>query len=407
MRRLLLIASQPFLEWRGSPIRVMFNVRCLAELGLIVDLLTLPVGRRIQIPGVHIIRVPNLFLAHHVPIGPSIIKVAFGVLLLVAAVALVIRRRYAVIHGVEDAGAIALTVARLTGSRFLYEKHSDPASYRGGLLRNFVMNCYSRVERFLARRADAVICTGPGLGAQVRKIVPSDRVFEIPDIPSSLAEPDGERARAIRQSLCDQPGQVLATYVGSFAVYQGIDVMFQAIPHVVARHPEARFAIIGGSPDEIARYRAMLGEKGCENAVTFLGQIPPEDLPHYLSASDILLSPRLSGVNTPLKLLDYLKAGRAIVAADTEANRLLLDSTLAVLAAPEPEAFGAEISRLIQDAALREELGRRGKRLFTDEYSFDKFKRRMAACYRDGLGMPVLEEAPMSGASADERGGSR
>ena len=51
------------------------------------------------------------------------------------------------------------------------------------------------------------------------------------------------------------------------------------------------------------------------------------ELADYLAAADILLSPRLGSVNTPLKLLDYLKAGRAIVATATAANRMVVGET--------------------------------------------------------------------------------
>ena len=94
-----------------------------------------------------------------------------------------------------------------------------------------------------------------------------------------------------------------------------------------------------------------------------------------------MLSPRLAGINTPLKLLDYLKAGRAIVATDTEANRLILDERTAVLAEAEPSAFADAILRLISDDALRDTLARAGRRLIDETYNFGEFTRRLGACY--------------------------
>ncbi len=60
MPKVLFISPQPFFEWRGSPIRVGFNIQALSELGYRVDLLTLPIGIERDVPGVKIIRVPNL-----------------------------------------------------------------------------------------------------------------------------------------------------------------------------------------------------------------------------------------------------------------------------------------------------------------------------------------------------------
>ncbi len=109
-----------------------------------------------------------------------------------------------------------------------------------------------------------------------------------------------------------------------------------------------------------------------------------DELPDYLSASDILLSPRLSGVNTPLKLLDYFKAGRAIAATNTEANRLLLDERTAVFTEPTASAFADGISRLVSEPELRKELGRNGRHQIDEKYNFVEFKQRLKECY-DGL----------------------
>ena len=384
MNRVLLISSQPFFQWRGTPIRVSFNVRCLAELGFEVDLLTLPVGQDLDIAGVRVIRAPKLPFVKNIPIGPSPIKAVFDGILFFMALGLSMRHRYRVIHGIEDAAAVGAVVAALTGSRLIFEKHSDPASYRKGWLRNAVMWAYARVERFTARRADAVIATGPGLAEQVKSRFPGKPVHHIFDIPSSLCEADGEKRDQVRRELQSSEAEKLITYVGSFAVYQGVDLMFDAILAVVETEPLARFVIIGGTETEIAARRAALPGRA-KAAVTFAGKIPPDELPNVLAASDILLSPRLAGINTPLKLLDYLKAGKAIVATDTEANRLILDDTMAVLVDPNPTAFADGIRQLLADDAKRTRLGEQGRRLTRERYNFDEFKKRLDRCYREVL----------------------
>jgi glycosyltransferase involved in cell wall biosynthesis len=381
LKKVLFISPQPFFQWRGSPIRVGFNVRALAELGMEVDLLTLPLGEPREVPGVRIIRVPNLFLARNVSIGPSLLKAAFDVLLLFKGLALALKNRYDVIHCVEDAGAIGVIIAGLTRSKLVFEKHSDPSSYRKGPLRNLVMWLYARVERFTIRHADAVIGTGPGLAEQAEKVGPGRPVHDIFDIPSSLAESSSETTAGIRGRLQQNEQNILITYVGSFAVYQGVDLMFEAIPIVAEKCPDAQFVIIGGTTKEIAARKTRLADRRVENAVVFAGKIAPDDLPDYLAASDILLSPRLAGVNTPMKLLDYLKAGRAIVATDTAANRLILSEHNAMLVKPDPAAFAEGICTLVENHELRLKLGADGKKLIAEKYNYTEFKKKLAACY--------------------------
>lgn len=379
--RVLFISPQPFYQWRGSPIRVAFAVQAIAELGYDVDLLTLPIGEDRSIDGVRVLRVGNPFGVRNVPIGPSIAKLIFDWLLLIRARSLVKQNRYAVVHAVEDAGMIGVYAARRGGARAIFEKHSDPASHRKGVARNAVMALYGRVETSVIRRAAAVIGTGPGLVEQARATGTRASLHQIFDIPSSRVEPDSDAVHSARASMQSADDNILITYVGSFAVYQGIDLMFDVVPRVVRANEAARFVIIGGSPAEIEERRKILASQGVADRVTFLGKIDPDELTAYLAASDILLSPRISGSNTPLKLLDYLKAGRSIAATDIEANRLILNEDVAVFAGADTASYATAIEKLCSDATLREQVARSGRRLIDEQYNYQNFREQLRQCY--------------------------
>jgi len=381
MKKILLLSPQPFFQWRGSPIRVGFNLLALTQLDYDVDLLTLPIGEKREIKGARIIRVANPLRIKSVPIGPSAPKLFFDFLILLKGISLCLRNRYDVIHGIEEAGMIAVLLAKLFGKKVIFEKHSDPSSYKKGALRNVIMKMYSMVERIAVRFSDAVIGTGAGLVRQVDDMGTGTRAFHIFDIPSSLSEPASDDVKLIRKELQKQTGEILITFVGSFAVYQGVDLLFASIPHVVADFPQARFVVIGGSDAEIVERKAALSKDGVEEKVSFLGKVAPDLLPNYLAASDVLLSPRISGVNTPLKILDYMKVGRAIVATDVESNRLLVDETTAVLAAPDPVAFAKAITLLAKDERKRDTMGKAGRQLYETRYNFQQYKKRLADCY--------------------------
>ena len=113
----------------------------------------------------------------------------------------------------------------------------------------------------------------------------------------------------------------------------------------------------------------------------FLGHIPPDQLPDVLAATDILLSPRISGMNTPLKLLDYLKAGAAIVATDCEANRLILNHENAQLTPLTPEGFAEGILALCRDPGRRERLSSAGAELLASQHNFAHFREGLRQCY--------------------------
>lgn len=377
---ILFLSSQPWFEWRGSPIRAGFDLTALHEAGFDVDFVTLPVGNERLLEGVNIVRVSNPLRIKKIPIGPSPQKLFFDCLIMLRAIRLLRSKDYVAIHGIEDAGIVAWLCGNWFKLPFVFEKHSDPGSHRGGGIKNFILEVYSFLEQRVIRSAAAVIGTGPGLEAQARA-VGAENVYCIPDIPSSLKTATEKGRRNARERLCPDPGRKMIVYVGSFAAYQGIDLLFSAIPHVVQECPEAFFVIIGGNSVEVRRRTAQMQAEGAGDAVVFPGHIPPDDLPDVLAAADLLLSPRLSGVNTPLKLLDYLKAGQAIIATDTSANRLILSENNAVLTATEPISFARGIITALRDDALRCRLAQNGKNLIETIHNYQEFKRRIVKCY--------------------------
>jgi glycosyltransferase involved in cell wall biosynthesis len=377
----LMISPQPFFARRGSPIRVRFEAQALAELGFDVDLLVLPFGEDIEIAGVTILRVPNLFGLSSISVGPSSWKAAYDLLLFWKAWRLVASKPYIAVHCVEEAGIIGLFLRWISGCRLVFDKHSDVRSYLGGGFRNLIVSLYRKIDAQIVRRADAVVAGQP-LIPLTRELAGHTRVYPVCDVPSTLRTADPHRTQSIRRRLERHSNEVLVTYIGNFAPYQGAELMFEAIPLVIRKRPEARFVIIGGSIGDIAKWRGWLASRNAQHAVTFVHRVDTDDVPDYLAASDILLSPRLAGDGAPLKHLDYLKANRAIVATDTAANRFYLDPSVALLTEATPQDFAREISRLVGDHALRERLAGNVP-LRESSYGYAQLKQGLEACYAD------------------------
>ena len=212
-KSILFIAPQPFFQWRGTPIRVKFDVQALSELGFHVDLLTLPCGLDLEIPEVKIIRVSNPFHMNNIPIGPSIAKAVFDLILLSKALTLTSKYEYDFLHCIDEAGVIGIILKKIRGGRLIYEKHSEPSSYSYGWLLKILMHIYGKVEAYVTRNADAVI-TGPDLLEQDRITAPNQRIHCITSIPSTLKEANDKQAELIRKKLIRREGEILITYVG-------------------------------------------------------------------------------------------------------------------------------------------------------------------------------------------------
>ena len=81
-------------------------------------------------------------------------------------------------------------------------------------------------------------------------------------------------------------------------------------------HPAARVLIVGGEPAQVEAARAESERLGAGTIAVFTGQQPAREIPAFVQTCDVLVSPRIRGTNTPLKIYSYLRSGKPIVATD-------------------------------------------------------------------------------------------
>ena len=108
----------------------------------------------------------------------------------------------------------------------------------------------------------------------------------------------------------------------------------------------------------------------------FTGEQPAESIPSYLDAADVLVSPRSSGTNTPLKIYQYLRSGRVIVATRLLTHTQVLSDEVAILTAAEAEEFGRGILQAIHDPESARQIGRAAKRLADTRYTYEVYLQR-------------------------------
>jgi glycosyltransferase involved in cell wall biosynthesis len=127
--------------------------------------------------------------------------------------------------------------------------------------------------------------------------------------------------------------------------------------------------------------RAGLGE-----AVIFAGQRPAEEIPLFLDAADVLVSPRSTGTNTPLKIYQYLRSGRPIVATRLLTHTQVLDDQVSILTPATPEGFAAGILSVIEHPTQGRAVGERARRLAETKYSYEAYlaRTREAFAYLTG-----------------------
>ena len=185
----------------------------------------------------------------------------------------------------------------------------------------------------------------------------------------------------------------LLMYVGNLERYQGIDLLLESFQLALSQVSEAHLVIIGGAPEHIEQYQQRSQQLGIAAHVHFIGKRPVEQLADYLGQADILVSPRTQGNNTPMKLYSYLDSGKALLATDLPTHTQVLNHQVAWLSLPEAEAFSQGMVNLIQDPALREQLGHEARALIAQNHTYDAFASKLTGLY-DWLQLQLLGDTP-------------
>jgi len=100
-----------------------------------------------------------------------------------------------------------------------------------------------------------------------------------------------------------------------------------------------------------------------------------------MAEADILVSPRIHGTNTPMKIYSYMASGKAVLATDLPTHTQVLEAETACLAPPDPDAFAAAMTSLIRKPDTRARLGAAARRAVETRYSLDVFRRTLNSLY--------------------------
>jgi glycosyltransferase involved in cell wall biosynthesis len=183
----------------------------------------------------------------------------------------------------------------------------------------------------------------------------------------------------------DAEGVVLG-FVGFVRIWHGLD----AVIHAMAKQnegPPVNLTVVGDGPVR-AELEATANRLGLGARVLFTGVVTHEMVPGLVETFDVALQPKVTPYASPLKIFDYMAAGRAIVAPDQENIReILVHERTALLFDPDdPDAVWHAIMRLAQDPGLRAALGSAAKaELIARDFTWSGNARRIVEAARAEL----------------------
>jgi len=180
----------------------------------------------------------------------------------------------------------------------------------------------------------------------------ANKVHVMPDAVDLANYATSVDSQTLRNQLGIAAGAFAAIYTGGAAPGKGVETIVEAAPLM----PDVQFYIVGGQSHDLERITA--NTKPPSN-LTFIPKVSPSVAARYQQASDVLLLPQISDQSqSPLKLYEYIAAGRPIVSTDIPPIReVLTHSRTALLAAPgSSEAFARQIKTIQENPELGNEL---------------------------------------------------
>ncbi|MCB2051295.1 MAG: glycosyltransferase, exosortase A system-associated [Novosphingobium sp.] len=260
-------------------------------------------------------------------------------------------------HSPALCGLAAMKVARSLGIPFVYEIRAfwEDAAVGNGTGREGSMKyrLTRSLENHVVTGADAVmtICHGLrddliGRGHKAGKIGIMPNGVDL-SMFGNPKKPDP----ALRLELGLGEGPVIG-FIGSFYDYEGIDDLIDAMPELLALHPDARLLLVGGGPRaEALQSQAAASPAG--HAIRFVGRVPHHEVERYYALCDIMAYPRkasrLTDLVTPLKPLEAMAQGKLVAASSVGGHReLIVPGETGTLFAPDdPSACAAELAALL------------------------------------------------------------
>jgi glycosyltransferase involved in cell wall biosynthesis len=352
---ILMLAPEPFFEPRGTPISVYLRILALSELGHRITLVTYPIGENIALRSLKIVRPPNLLGIRKVRIGPSLSKLPLDSLLLLQATLEIVGNHYDLVFSHEEAALLGVWLARIWRKPHVYDMHSSLPQQ----LENFEFTCspllislFKRLEHFVLRNSQAVIVICRDLMATVAGLGYGHKAVQVENFLDFPAQEFPAEVVARKKKEFAPGGEKIVLYAGNFEPYQGIPLLLRAAQKV---GKDAMFLLVGGSGASLIEMRELAGSLGIRNRVIFVDKVLPAQVPLFISLADILVSPRISGTNTPLKIYSFIKSGKPLVATRLWTHTQVLSEQHAILVDPNPGglARGIEFALTSDEAAER------------------------------------------------------
>ena len=247
-----------------------------------------------------------------------------------------------------------------------------------------------RLETFVCNHADEVVVISLGLREDlVSRGVADDKITMVGNgvDPGQFSQKSDGGSYRQRWQL---EGKIVIGFIGSFYRYEGLDMLVDAAAELAPHRPEMRLLLVGGGEME-EELRRQVHARDLQDSVIMPGRIPHGEIQSIYDAIDILVYPRrsmrLTEIVTPLKPLEAMAMGKAVIASDVGGHRELISDgeTGLLFTANDSRALVKAVDSLCSDYEKRARLGTQAGAWVRRERSWKNLIHRHGAIYGRAL----------------------
>ncbi len=198
------------------------------------------------------------------------------------------------------------------------------------------------------------------------------------------------RSGELANDLEIEPEDVVLGYIGLVRSLEGLRLLLQACEVLRGRYANLKVLIVGGGRDLPALQREA-HERGLADMVIFTGEIPHDQIAAYYAMIDVFVIPRtrsrVTELVTPMKPYEAMAMEKAVVVSDVAAlTEVVTDGeTGRVFAADDVESLTQTCAELIENPALRMQLGKKGREWVRSEHTWTRVMEGYRGIYESAI----------------------
>jgi 1,2-diacylglycerol 3-alpha-glucosyltransferase len=388
-----MVAACPFPANHGSAASIREMSDTLSDMGHKVHIVTYPTGQEeIVVRRAKVHRTGAFRPERNAKVGPSAEKFLLDFKLLQLLCRVGRRERIDIIHAHNYEGALVGLMAKwLTGRPLLYNAvnlmSDELAGYRFIRPAWLARELARGLDWFTPIFPDHITAVSPELKEWfVARGIPEDKVDMVPAgiEPEMFDNPAPEKFREQYQ-INRRP---VVMYTGVLNSFQRIDYLLRAFAVALPEQPDALLLMVSPLVSEAheKENKKLAAELGISRSIVWIAPHELKDLPSYLALADVTVVPRPECPGHPVKLLNYMLAGKPIVcfAGAAKGVRHLHDAF--IVPNHDYEALGRGIVTLLRDRALAAELGANARATVLSEFDWRQICRKIERIYDKLLG---------------------